>query len=165
VNLKVKFPKPTREPSEIDWARLSAFIDGEGSITIDNKMHPSGKRLTYLKLAVYNSDPRLPEWLRERFGGAIYLVDRGGQNWAKSYAWQVSAALAASILTNCLNFFVIKREQAEIGLAHQRLVFRPGIKGHDPKNYEHRLELRDQLSMLKTPTSRRKDLREQPTIQ
>ena len=83
-----------------------------------------------LKVAVSNTDPRMVVWISETFGvGKAYrkplspsiAEDMGpGRKHKQIYLWQVEARLAAQILEGCLCFFVIKREQAEIGIAFQK---------------------------------------------
>jgi hypothetical protein len=134
-----------REPSQIDWARLAAFIDGEGCISISGPSE-SGKRTrsTYLLAKITNTDARLLEWV----GNTLRM--------------------ATEVLEGCLPYFIIKKEQAEVGLAHQRLI---GIRQREkspritPESFNARMELRDQLSMLKGTHSRRQDLRSEPAVQ
>jgi len=119
-------------PSPINWARMAAYIDGEGSILIN----PRGKGKTrptvfgptepstfYLKVTVSNTDVRLVEWIKQRFGGSWKDANTSkyyeGRNAKTMYHWSASSARAAWILYNCFEYFVIKREQAEIGIALQ----------------------------------------------
>lgn len=114
-------------PTEVDWAMMAAYIDGEGSVLINprnnRKDYSAPAAGFYLKVTVANTDVRLLAWIKTRFGGsykdantAQYYKDR---NCKTAWHWSASSGHAAWILWNCLRFFVIKAEQAEIGIALQ----------------------------------------------
>lgn len=113
-------------PSPIDWARMAAYIDGEGSVLINTqqskaKAIPSGR--FYLRVTVANTDVRLMTWLKNTFGGTFKDANTAkyyeGKNWKTAYHWGASATRAAWVLHNCLPYYIIKREQAEIGIQLQ----------------------------------------------
>jgi hypothetical protein len=111
-------------PTELDYARLAAFIDGEGCILVyDRKASPKDidkhwKRTTQLLVCVRNTDPRLPMWCREKFGGSI------GRSYPEpprrnSFLWRLPYQKAGKVLQACLPFFLLKREQAIVAIAIQ----------------------------------------------
>lgn len=115
------------KPTETDWARLAAYIDGEGCIQLSPRQTPNMKSLTLCgKVAVTNTDGRLALWCLETFGMKFY---KKGHNWAGSRAiernWkdcyfsQAIGYRAAWVCHNCLPWFLLKREQAETLLEHQ----------------------------------------------
>lgn len=116
--------KPTRE----DWIRLAAFIDGEGSILINERR--SAKRTnwgSWLRVVIANTDPRLPRWLLLTFGGTIVVARRRAkENHRYAIKWHVSCRQAEELLRECLPFLLIKKEQAEIALAFQETLGGPG---------------------------------------
>jgi hypothetical protein len=118
---------------DTDWARLAAYIDGEGCVNIHTNrgQEALGKSRNHsLKIHVTNTDPRLPVWIFETFGvgkcrqkqksPSIVAYMGTGKKWRQVHIWQVEAKLAAQILEGCMPFFVIKREQAEIAIAFQK---------------------------------------------
>ena len=110
--------KPKVEPSEIDWARLSAFIDGEGSIAIDKQIRADCITPHYgLVIVIANTDPRLVLWGRERFGGKIYARSIRSAKHRMAYAWHLSSSQAEFVIRGCLPYMLLKREQAELALA------------------------------------------------
>lgn len=110
--------KPKIEPTEMDWARLAAYIDGEGSIMIDRQVRKDSINLHFgLVIVIANTDPRLVLWGRERFGGRIYARSIRSAKHRMAYAWHISSSQAEYVLRGCLPYFLLKREQAEIGLA------------------------------------------------
>lgn len=105
---------------------LAAYIDGEGSIVIDRqpfhrkerKEHWSPHYVTHL--AVTNTDPRLLVWCKSVFGGFITnmrLARVRPTSKRALYQWHVHSGDARWVLENCLPYFIIKRQQAEISLA------------------------------------------------
>ena len=116
-----------------DWARLAAFIDGEGCINVHRQLRFRGQRREHtahrLSIRVVNTDIRLMAWLKKTFGGNV--VRENSKNQGKrfsSFHWEASLPSIEEILTNCLDLLILKRQQAEIGLAF-RATFRK-------KNYE-----------------------------
>lgn len=142
-----------KTPSELDWARLAAYIDGEGCISIGRTVLKSGKIRTYLQLSVSNTNPVLSEWIKQNFGGSIHFNRPFSRNpkWSDMYKWASSCAQAVWILEGCLPFFIMKRDQAEMGIAHQKLCGRR----FGSANVAQREELRNRLSLVKGKSSRR----------
>ena len=118
---------------DVDWARLAAYIDGEGCIDIHTNRGQEvlGKsRLHSLVVHVTNTDPRLPLWIFDTFGvGINYQKQKSpsvvalmgaGKKWRQVHIWIVTAKSASQILEGCMPFFIIKREQAEIAIAFQK---------------------------------------------
>ena len=112
----------------MDWARLTAFIDGEGSIMLSPRHTPKMKSITFCgNVLVTNTDFRLAQWCIDKFGMVVSVQGRGSQkekaitrNWKMCYRAQASGYRAAWVLRNCLPWFIMKREQAELVIAHQK---------------------------------------------
>ena len=117
-----------RKDMKTDWtdselAYLAGIIDGEGCFVL----HDHGSHRFGCALAVGNTDPRLTEWLRARFGGSVG-VEKRGQRWKACYRWKASAKDLESIILAVLPFLVIKRDRAELILAYRRTL-NPSISG------------------------------------
>lgn len=108
--------------SPIDWARLAAFIDGEGHIALNSNKMSNGKHYAYLRVIVTNTDPRLIVWCQRLFGGGILRNDRSKAGQRNCFKWTATCRHAETILKGCLEYFVLKRDQAELGLAFQETV-------------------------------------------
>jgi hypothetical protein len=144
-------------PSPLDWARLAAYIDGEGSILINTQKRGEDKAVGfYLRVTVANTDVRLPIWLKETFGGTYkdantpsYYV---GKNWRRCYHWGASAHRAAWVLYNCMPYFIIKPDQAVLGIQLQESLshFTRGPGRRVPSEIrEQRRELKRRLLQMK----------------
>lgn len=148
-----------RSPSDTDWARMAAFIDGEGSILLNRRKAGRNGVLNenfYLRITVANTDIRLPEWCKEIFGGSYHVNNSEkymeGHNWKKAYHWGTSSNRAAWILWNCLPYFIIKREQAEIGIELQdsmREFVRGGGRELPQYLVEERRNMKNRLTLIK----------------
>jgi hypothetical protein len=147
-----------RSPSDMDWARLAAYIDGEGSVLINPRRGRIGEYKDiactfYLKVTVANTDVRLMAWIKERFGGSYKDANTksyyAGRNCKTSWHWAASSGDAAWILFNCMSYFVIKAEQAEIGIRLQESIGRRVGKFLPKEVIESRREMKRQLLVLK----------------
>lgn len=138
-------------PVRTDWARLAAYIDGEGSIQI-RLQEKARKRVTpvhELSITVCSTDPRLPQWCKELFGGSV--TPRRKENSKKqSFLWVCKSRKAEGILLRCKKFFLIKGEHAAIALAFRKS-FSIARNGHGPVPVEvvhEREDFRMKLSSL-----------------
>lgn len=122
--------------AETDWARLAAFIDGEGCIKITSGYDHRRKGIQHryrFTVEICNTDPRLSQWCKQLWGGVIVYRDMKNRRWKNSYSWLVSERRAEAITKRCLPYFVIKREQAEVALAYRATFkFQKTISRRDP---------------------------------
>jgi hypothetical protein len=138
---------------ETDWARLAAYIDGEGCIRIDvqapsqgNTFHPRH----VLEVKVYSCDPRLMVWLKQTFSGGNVKPIRNKNakpHWKQEHAWYIGAKAAERVLLGCLPYFIIKHEHALAALSFRKLIGSAG-KRLPKGNLEKREELRQKLVEL-----------------
>jgi hypothetical protein len=107
--------------NEIDYARLAAFIDGEGCILIHRQKQYSRKAKPHwrphyiVQVVITNTSAALVKWCKETFGGFITPYaspDRKKQ----CFKWTSHSGECCEILTRCLPYFIIKRNQAEIAI-------------------------------------------------
>jgi hypothetical protein len=76
------------------------------------------------------------------------------KKWKSCIAWLVVAKTAAEVLQGCLPHFLLKREQAELGLMFQKTIKRIGVKGHSEETMQLREAYKRQLSILKNRGNR-----------
>lgn len=135
-------------PTQIDWARLAAYIDGEGSVQINER---NSTRKTnwgsWLRVSVSNTNPLLMVWLKETFGGTIAPSKPKKKTHKPGLKWHVSCRTAAGILEQCLPYMILKRSHAEIALAWQKTLRGPGHR-IDLATRTQRVELKDKLKVL-----------------
>jgi hypothetical protein len=148
-------------PSQIDWAMMAAYIDGEGSILINTqrwtlRMAAGRPYGLALRVTVANTDVRLMQWCKEHFGGTFSEANTAkyyeGKNWKHAYHWGAPGVRGAWVLHNCLPYFVIKREQAEIGIQLQETLSDVRWQGRKlPEDIRtKRINLKKRLLVLKS---------------
>jgi hypothetical protein len=150
-----------KETSQIDWARLAAYIDGEGCIDAlqAQRKRRDGKpsHAFILRLSVHNTDPRLALWCHETAGAGHVHVDprpskKDGYVRRPMFSWFACNKIAETVLRNCLPYSVIKREQMEVALALRDTFAITRYKGPRPVTQDmlrYRLDLCAKLKKLK----------------
>jgi hypothetical protein len=63
-------------------------------------------------VTIHNTNFRVMRWLSENFGGVIYTRKRQKIHWDRVYTWYMTLSDICSILSQCLPYLVIKKEQA-----------------------------------------------------
>jgi len=99
------------QPAQL--AYFAGFIDGEGCITIIR----TGKQY-YLHLKVSQCDRRPLDILSEAFGGTV-IERKQYRNQSRTWEWRVSSRQAADAIRAMLPYFIVKKEQAILGLEFQ----------------------------------------------
>jgi hypothetical protein len=146
--------------SDIDWARLAAYVDGEGTIMIAKSVTKTcRKHPNYvLTLIVANTDPRLICWLSDTFtgystfshsAGSRLSIEKGVVKRKVCFSWRQYEERAAEIIRHIIPYLIMKREQAEIALAY-REIRKAGSKGRrlNAGDLEVREELRQKMRSL-----------------
>lgn len=146
------------KPTTYDWCRLAAFIDGEGNMNINpiydkRRVHTGNATHLQVRVLIGNTNPALPVWLREVFGGNIVLRNQQRTNprAKQSYIWSCTSARAAWIMHNCMPWFLLKKAQAEILIQLQEEIdqTRQGRSRQvAPERLAIRMELKNQLHKL-----------------
>jgi hypothetical protein len=141
-------------PSEINWARLAAYIDGEGSVNLTPRRTNTGGTITLCaKVVVANTDFRLAHWLSENFG-MKYRCDSARENhlrWKPCFWATACGYRACWIARNAMPWLLLKAEQAKVLLEHQETIgsFERGSGVKTPIDIlEYRNKLRNRLHEL-----------------
>ena len=104
--------KNTVEPSELDFAYLSGFIDAECSLNIQ-KYLPKDKPNYVYKIILQCNNTKSPcfKWLIERFGGQIHFIDRRNHGKARrnQLTWRLSGKALSKILDKIHPFLKHKK--------------------------------------------------------
>ena len=110
--------------SDAEIGYLAGIIDGEGHISITRHRGPRPRGHRYyalfsVQVAVTNTNPKVHEWLSERFVGTCHVHWRKKIDHARhkpSFRWRTSAKVTREMLELTLPYLVIKREQALLAL-------------------------------------------------
>ena len=136
-------------PTDIDYARLAAYIDGEGNVDVCYK---KCVKTYFAQVVVTNTDPRLIVWLYETFGGFIRhnsWEHRQNRKWRETLVWYITCKKAVDLLIHCRPYLISKADQADILFAFQATVGRVGVKGHSPQTIAARDQMRRSLKELR----------------
>lgn len=142
-------------PSEMDWARLAAYVDGEGSILMTERHYPGKDYLgMYIRVVVSNCDPRLPRWCSQTFGGVFVVSSRQQKsNHRLGLKWHVSCRHAEWVLRNIRPYLLLKGEQADVALAFQETLDPAARRrGLGADMWEARKKMKQDLSDLRWQT-------------
>jgi len=146
-----KDPSEGFKPSEIDWARLAALIDGEGSILMNRRN--DRPQDVWLRVVICNTDPRMIIWLKEHFGGSVTVMRKSyREGYRGQIKWHTSCRKAEWILRGCYQYLICKQDQADIAFAYRATT--RGEGGHrgspnPPELTAYRNELREKLKALR----------------
>lgn len=115
--------------SPIDWARIAAYIDGEGCIRIhQNSPHrKTGEIYHGVLIIIAQREPELPEWLMNTFGGFLYRSkEREGKT--TMFYWRASTVQAFEILKRCRPYMIVKGNQADVAIEYRETTGGTGKK-------------------------------------
>jgi hypothetical protein len=147
-----KDPSEGFNPTEIDWARLAAYIDGEGSILMNRRNDRPHD--IWLRVVICNTDPRMIVWLKQTFGGSVAVMRKPYKEGYKAQIkWHTSCYKAEWILRGCYQYLICKQDQADVAFAYRATT--RGAGGHrgspnSPELTAYRYELRDKLKGLRS---------------
>jgi hypothetical protein len=112
--------KTRGKQSKENLAYLAGVIDSDGYIgVLKSKAQPGNtKNPQYgLTVNVTNTSKVLMDWLVENFGGKVYTrKHKPGLNWKPTYNWILGYRAAKELLEEVLEFLVIKKDRAELGI-------------------------------------------------
>ena len=100
------------------YAYVAGIIDGEGSISMF-RISSKDKPRYAMRVVVGITDPWLPQFLKMRFGGSVWLAKRNNPKHKDCWFWQLSAKKAAPFLLSIVPYLCLKRPQAELALQWQ----------------------------------------------
>lgn len=109
-------------------AYLAGLVDGEGTITAyyDSKSH-SYK----CDFQIYNTNLELMVWLKRRFGGDFYPLNRKKQgNHKQCYSWKPSRENISPLLRLMLPNLVVKKTQAKLLLEFRKTLRKKNYGAH-----------------------------------
>jgi len=137
-----------RKYSIYDIVYLAGIVDGEGSIILERrtKLRPQEKSVMYSpRIAISNTDYRLMEWLKEKFGGNITKTKRGN-NWKDCYAWGMSRSKAIELARMLMPYLKLKSVQAYCLSCYElEAVWTKGGKPEECKVSDEEIDRRDKL--------------------
>lgn len=104
---------------------LAGLTDGEGcidwSVGYDKKHN---KRYMRPRFRLTLSEPGFPviDLLYNNFGGHVDHKAKSNPKWADAKTWYVTGSKAVTVLNNVKNHLIIKKEQAKLAIAWEKLL-------------------------------------------
>lgn len=136
-------------PPEMECAYAAGFFDGEGTIGIRRghfaKSH--NRRWYQLYAGVVNTNVAIVEWFCGRWKGIVSHSPPSAPTSKPSDRWQLSGVNAQKFLVDVLPHLLVKRPQAELGLAFQDFV-ELGQMGRTDEDYEKIFQFHVQMRHL-----------------
>lgn len=128
---------------DISLAYIAGFFDGEGSMSIVPRSRKEWNTEYRLWVAIGQKDGETLDFIKENFGGNVYLVKRDG-----SFYWAISNKNAYNFIKTIYPFLRYKKPQAEIALRFYDEA--PNLKRPIPKEeLERRETLNQKMRELK----------------
>jgi hypothetical protein len=144
------------EHTEAALAYLAGIIDGEGTISMNDKrvMKRKSRGIRQTKkiyrarinfstiVTVTNTDFRLMEWLIRNFGGSVSTTNRMNPKWRIKCTWIMPTTQISNILQQIIPHLILKREQAKL-MVEARKTFDENQKQRltSDEVYNRRLEI------------------------
>lgn len=98
-----------------EWAYLAGIIDGDGYIGYV----ADGKGGHHTRLMVDNTNIKLLDWIKTKFGGSVITYTSKNPEHKTKYRWNMTdPTLRYFMLMRILPYLIIKRDQAQTILAH-----------------------------------------------
>jgi hypothetical protein len=104
--------------SRENFAYLAGILDGEGTITVTRNRQYKRPTFQYrVRLAVYNTNKSLIDWLCQEFGGTVSCNKSRIVGSKDLYVWRLmSLKDIQKLLKECIEFLIVKKRQAELAL-------------------------------------------------
>ena len=94
---------------------MAGFFDGEGSINILKRERGNWNTEYMLTVAMGQKDGKTLDWVKDNFGGNVYLIKRDG-----SFFWSCGNNKAIEFLEKIFPYLQYKKPQAEIAFKFYR---------------------------------------------
>jgi hypothetical protein len=133
-----------------DLAYLAGIIDGEGSFALH---YSKSRSRMHVQLQIGNTDLRLMDWIRTKFGGSVTPERRTSSKWKLMFRWVAQSDTLSHLTRAVLPYLIVKRQQAELLLAFRATLALKLEKSYSThavstQIFEQRLAIRDQLRVL-----------------
>jgi len=136
--------------TEVEKAYIAGFVDGEGCISLGRKKDNSYRRHhTYqLVVTISNTRKEILEWLHKKFGGHFRISHPPSKSRNKVWVWAILCRKAINFLKEIYPYLKIKKSQAKLAMEYYELVNPCGNHTFDPKNWEKRDKIYNQMKIL-----------------
>ena len=139
------------EVKETDLSYTAGLLDGEGTVSIQvfnySRYAPRKKKKGQgvygrktptgfeLRVSIDNTYLPLGPWLKDRFGGIVYIHSDKGKN-LPLFRWILKSEKARMFLLSVFPYLTIKKSQAEIAISFQEVKNKRTGKSFTPEQRE-----------------------------
>lgn len=136
------------EITELEKAYIAGFFDGEGSVIVRAAIH--NNIINYeLIISIGQNDTSVLRYIQQIFGGRIANPKYEFTRKKQTPDLRMEASKASFFLEMILPYLKVKRKQAELAIAFQKLIFPKGkCKKVDQYTWDKRKELHDAVKIL-----------------
>lgn len=134
---------------KIILAYTAGFVDGEGSIGISKRLRKHWKPEYHIFLSVGQKDGETLDWMKDNFGGNVYLIKRDG-----SFMWALSNKKAYEFIVKIEPYLQYKKPQAKLAIKFYKEqiianVHRNRATGLSEEEINKRESMLQEMKMLK----------------
>jgi hypothetical protein len=127
-------------------AYFAGIVDGEGCVAVRStkyKKRRTGEIVEFyhLEVVITNSNRALLDRIASYFGGHIHTRKKGKKHWKQVWSWHLGYRAGEQFLMRILPYLEIKKREAEISIACQRMNDR-----RDP--HDKKQAIRDQQKIM-----------------
>ena len=144
--------------SNEEWAYVAGIIDSDGCIQapyLSKKTTKNRFRHHRIELHIIQRDLPLIEFLYERFQGSVNLVSTKHKSGRHYYMrFMITGPRCAEILSNCLPYLRLKRQQAILAVKLQEIILPKGnAKKLSDELFQKRTSLAKRIKLLNSPAT------------
>lgn len=143
-------PQPSE--GELGWA--AGIFDGEGSLTLANRLDSKGNVRGSVRLSVGATDRAMIDRLQALFGGPAW--DGGPprqEGWKRVWLWHVSGRAVGIILKMIRPYVVVKGELADLAIEYAETINHSG-RSMPPAVMARRAELVERFYQIRASVGR-----------
>ena len=111
------------KPTDLELAYFAGFFDGEGSMSINNRIGGSPRGVSpnhSLQVSIGNTDPAVLRTIHSYFGGSLTLRKTAKPNHRNVTQWIIPTVGALGFLVAIRPYLVMKAEAADVAIEYQK---------------------------------------------
>ena len=112
----------SQSASAKELAYIAGFLDGEGCFSLVPRKKGGKVNGYFVRVNVVNTNRAIIVWMREIFGGNLYMRKRQKKNHKVAWSLTLSEVQAGALLRRVLPYLRVKQQQAKLLLAYRESV-------------------------------------------
>ena len=114
--------------SEVDASYIAAFVDGEGSLSLNRNHSGSGRTTSYvIRIRITNTFKPVIDWIADKIGfGSTREVKLHKNANKQAYEWYINGRRAIALLKQLYPYLIVKKAQADVLFEFSETLMPPG---------------------------------------